>query len=81
VGRWRSCGGAGCEHPGAEAEVEKPFLMPVEGRVFDYGAGDGGDGADRAGKVKVGEEVEMVGFGTDKKVVVTGVEMFRKLFG
>src|SRR5438876_3049168 len=31
------------------------------------------------GKVKVGEEVEMVGFGTDKKVVVTGVEMFRKL--
>src|SRR6266702_3622251 len=31
------------------------------------------------GKVKVQEEVEMVGFGTDKKVVVTGVEMFRKL--
>jgi elongation factor Tu len=31
------------------------------------------------GKVKVGEEVEMVGFGTDKKTVVTGVEMFRKL--
>src|SRR5207249_4644931 len=31
------------------------------------------------GKVKVNEEVEMVGFGTDKKVVVTGVEMFRKL--
>src|SRR5438309_1205038 len=31
------------------------------------------------GKIKVGEEVEMVGFGTDKKVVVTGVEMFRKL--
>jgi len=64
--------------PVPKREVEKPFLMPVED-VFSITGGDGGDGADRAGKVKVGEEVEMVGFGTDKKVVVTGVEMFRKL--
>src|SRR3989442_931613 len=40
------------------------------------GVGRGGMGG---GRVKVGEEVEMVGFGTDKKTVVTGVEMFRKL--
>ncbi len=44
-----------------------------------HGAGDGGDGADRAGEVKVGDEVALVGFGSDKKTVVTGVEMFRKL--
>jgi len=43
------------------------------------GRGTVATGRIERGKVKVGEEVEMVGFGTDKKTVVTGVEMFRKL--
>src|SRR5439155_494970 len=47
--------------------------------VKDMMTGTVATGRIERGKVKVGEEVEMVGFGTDKKVVVTGVEMFRKL--
>src|SRR2546426_2298706 len=60
-------------------EVDKPFLMPVEDVFSITGRGTVATGRIERGKVKVGEEVEMVGFGTDKKVVVTGVEMFRKL--
>src|SRR4030081_1460088 len=65
--------------PVPKREVEKPFLMPVEDVFSITGRGTGATGRIDRGKVKVGEEVEMVGFGTDKKVVVTGVEMFRKL--
>ncbi|MDE3173452.1 MAG: elongation factor Tu [Gemmatimonadota bacterium] len=60
-------------------EVDKPFLMPVEDVFSITGRGTVATGRIERGKVKVGEEVEMVGFGTDKKAVVTGVEMFRKL--
>src|SRR3989454_3563236 len=60
-------------------EVDKPFLMPVEDVFSIAGRGTVAMGRIDGGKVKVGEEVEMVGFGTDKKTVVTGVEMFRKL--
>src|SRR5207253_2478580 len=65
--------------PVPKREVEKPFRMAVEDVVSSGGGGRGGTGGIDGGKVKGGEEVEMVGFGTDKKVVVTGVEMFRKL--
>src|SRR6201981_3089279 len=60
-------------------DVDKPFIMPVEDVFSISGRGTVATGRIERGKVKVGEEVEMVGFGTDKKVVVTGVEMFRKL--
>jgi elongation factor Tu len=60
-------------------EIDKPFLMPVEDVFSITGRGTVATGRIDRGKVKVGEEVEMVGFGTDKKTVVTGVEMFRKL--
>jgi elongation factor Tu len=62
--------------PVPKREVEKPFLMPVEDVFSITGRGTVATGRIERGKVKVGEEVEMVGFGTDKKVVVTGVEMF-----
>src|SRR5437899_12581463 len=65
--------------PIPKREIEKPFLMPVEDVFSITGRGTVATGRIDRGKVKVGEEVEMVGFGTDKKVVVTGVEMFRKL--
>ena len=65
--------------PVPKREVDKPFLMPVEDVFSITGRGTVATGRIERGKVKVGEEVEMVGFGTDKKVVVTGVEMFRKL--
>src|SRR5947209_5703501 len=65
--------------PVPKREIEKPFLMPVEDVFSITGRGTVATGRIDRGKVKVGEEVEMVGFGTDKKTVVTGVEMFRKL--
>src|SRR5207247_9074032 len=54
-------------------------LMPVEDVFSITGRGTVATGRIDRGKVKVGEEGELVGFGTDKKTVVTGVEMFRKL--
>src|SRR5437868_4881124 len=65
--------------PVPKREVEKPFVMPVEDVFSITGRGPVATGRLDRGKVKGGEGVEMVGFGTDKKVVVTGVEMFRKL--
>ena len=60
-------------------ETDKPFLMPVEDVFSITGRGTVATGRIERGRVKVGEEVQLVGFGADKKVVVTGVEMFRKL--
>jgi elongation factor Tu len=60
-------------------ETEKPFLMPVEDVFSITGRGTVATGRIERGIVKVGEEVALVGFGADKKTVVTGVEMFRKL--
>src|ERR1700694_2101831 len=65
--------------PVPKREIDKPFLMPVEDVFSITGRGTVATGRIERGKVKVGEEVEMVGFGTDKKTVVTGGEMFRKL--
>jgi elongation factor Tu len=59
-------------------EVDKPFLMPVEDVFSITGRGTVGTGRVERGRVKVGEEVEIIGFGAHKKSVVTGVEMFRK---
>jgi elongation factor Tu len=59
--------------------VDKPFLMPIEDIFTISGRGTVATGRVERGKVKVGEEVEIVGFKPTEKKVVTGVEMFRKL--
>ena len=59
--------------------VDKPFLMPIEDIFTISGRGTVVTGRVDRGMVKVGEEVEIVGFGETRKRVVTGVEMFRKL--
>src|SRR4026208_1895802 len=59
--------------------TQKPFIMPVEGAFSIKGRGTGGRGRAERGIVKVGEEVALIGFNADKRTVVTGVEMFRKL--
>ncbi len=64
--------------PQPERDVDKPFLMPVEEVFSITGRGTVATGRIDRGKVLVGEEVSLVGLGTDKKAVVTGVEMFRK---
>ena len=60
-------------------DVDKPFLMPVEDVFSITGRGTVATGRIERGIVKQGEEVELVGMGADRKTVVTGVEMFRKL--
>ena len=65
--------------PQPEREVDKPFLMPVEDVFSITGRGTVATGRIERGVVHVQEEVEVVGLGADKKTVVTGVEMFRKL--
>jgi elongation factor Tu len=65
--------------PQPEREVDKPFLMPVEDVFSITGRGTVATGRIERGIVKVGEEVEIVGINAEKKTVVTGVEMFRKL--
>ena len=59
-------------------DLEKPFLMPVEGVFSISGRGTVVTGRIETGQVKVGEEVDVIGFGKHIKSVVTGVEMFRK---
>ncbi len=59
-------------------EVEKPFLMPIEDIFSISGRGTVVTGRIERGKIKVGEEVEIVGFRETRKTVVTGVEMFKK---
>jgi len=65
--------------PQPERDVDKPFLMPVEDVFSITGRGTVATGRIERGKVKLQDDVELVGFGADKKTVVTGVEMFRKL--
>jgi len=60
-------------------DIDKPFLMPVEDVFSITGRGTVATGRIERGKIKTGEEIELVGFGSTKKSVVTGVEMFRKL--
>jgi elongation factor Tu len=64
--------------PEPERDVDKPFLMPVEDVFSITGRGTVGTGRVERGMIKVGDEVDIVGLGADKKSVVTGVEMFRK---
>ena len=65
--------------PTPERAVDKPFLMPVEDVFGIKGRGTVATGRVERGIVKVGEEVEIVGVKPTRKVVVTGVEMFKKL--
>ena len=65
--------------PLPEREVDKPFLMPIEDVFSISGRGTVVTGRVERGTVKVGEEVEIVGFRPTMKKVVTGVEMFQKL--
>ncbi len=65
--------------PVPERALDKPFLMPVEDVFSISGRGTVATGRVEKGKVKVGEEVELVGIRPTQKTVVTGVEMFRKL--
>ncbi len=64
--------------PEPKRDVEKPFLMAVEDVFSIKGRGTVATGRIERGKVKVNEEVEIVGLKPTKKVVVTGVEMFKK---
>ena len=65
--------------PTPERDVEKPFLMPVEDIFTIQGRGTVATGRIERGKVKVNEQVEIVGIRDTLKTVVTGVEMFKKL--
>ena len=65
--------------PTPERAIDKPFLMPVEDVFGIKGRGTVATGRIERGIVKVGDEVELVGVKPTRKVVVTGVEMFKKL--
>lgn len=66
--------------PTPERDIDKPFLMPVEDVFTITGRGTVATGRVERGKVKVGEEVEIIGMVDEiRKTVVTGLEMFRKL--
>jgi len=65
--------------PQPQREVDKPFLMPVEDVFSISGRGTVATGRIERGRIKVGEEVEIVGIKPTVKTTITGVEMFRKL--
>jgi elongation factor Tu len=65
--------------PQPQREIDKPFLMPVEDVFTISGRGTVATGRVERGRIKVGQEVEIVGIRPTQKTVVTGVEMFRKL--
>lgn len=58
--------------------LDKPFLMPVEGVFSISGRGTVATGKIETGRIKVGDEVEVVGFRDTAKTIVTGIEMFQK---
>lgn len=64
--------------PEPTREIDKPFLMPIESVFTIEGRGTVATGRIESGIVKVGDSVELVGFGKSMKTTVTGVEMFRK---
>ena len=64
--------------PDPVREIDKPLLMPVEDVFSIKGRGTVATGRIERGSVKVGEEIEIVGIRPTKKVIVTGVEMFKK---
>ena len=59
-------------------EIDKPFLMPIEGVFTISGRGTVATGRIESGKVKIGDEVELIGLGKSFKTTATGVEMFQK---
>jgi len=59
-------------------DADKPFLMPVEDVFSITGRGTVATGRVERGRVKIGDEVELIGLGQHKKTVVTGAEMFNK---
>ncbi len=65
--------------PTPQRAIDKPFLMPIEDVFGIKGRGTVVTGRIERGVVKVGDEVEIIGFGETRRTVVTGVEMFRKL--
>jgi len=65
--------------PDPKREIDKPFLMAVEDVFSIKGRGTVATGRIERGKIKVNEEVEIVGIHPTRKTVVTGVEMFRKM--
>lgn len=65
--------------PVPEREIDKPFLLPIEDVFSITGRGTVGTGRIERGVVTVGDEMELVGLEADKKMTITGVEMFRKL--
>src|SRR5947209_12370803 len=65
--------------PLPERAIDKPFIMPIEDIFSIQGRGTVVTGRIERGICKVGEEMEIVGFGATRKTVVTGVEMFKKL--
>jgi len=65
--------------PEPQRDVDKPFLMPIEDVFSITGRGTVGTGRVERGKVKTGDEMEIVGMRETRKTVITGVEMFRKI--
>jgi elongation factor Tu len=65
--------------PEPQREIDKPFLMPVEDVFTITGRGTVATGRVERGIIKIGDTVEIVGMGSQKQTVITGVEMFRKL--
>ena len=65
--------------PEPERDTDKPLLLPVEDVFSITGRGTVATGRIETGVIHVGDEIEILGLGEDKKSVVTGVEMFRKL--
>jgi len=64
--------------PDPVREIDKPFLMPIEGVFTISGRGTVATGRIECGKVKIGDEIELIGLGKSFKTTVTGVEMFQK---
>jgi len=64
--------------PAPQRDIDKSFLMAIEGVFSIPGRGTVATGRIESGRIKVGEEVELVGFGNSTKTTVTGIEMFRK---
>ncbi len=64
--------------PEPQREIDKPFLMPVEDVFSITGRGTVATGRIERGKVRVQDEIEIIGFKDTRKAIVTGVEMFRK---
>ncbi|MBT6717052.1 MAG: elongation factor Tu [Nitrospina sp.] len=76
---WELMGALDNYFPVPDRPVDKPFLMPIEDIFSISGRGTVATGRIETGVVKVGEEIEIVGFRETMKTTCTGVEMFRKL--